>query len=155
MLFGGETVMLARPDAAPVSARAAKEPKAVSATEVLMGLLKKLRLELAKKQGVPPYVVFSDRTLTDMVNRRPHTREEFEQVSGVGQVKAERYWFDFVNCIRRHDGLQPIERSDSLDRITAMLARNVAPVEIARQIGISEKKLYADIAAAIDRDAFG
>ncbi|MEX0587881.1 MAG: DNA helicase RecQ, partial [Cyanobium sp.] len=53
--------------------------------------LKHWRRELARSQGVPPYVVFHDRTLVEVVARRPSSLEELGQISGVGQAKLERY----------------------------------------------------------------
>ena len=65
----------------------------------LLSVLKALRLELAKERGVPAYVVFHDRTLIDMVRRRPRTREEFAEVNGVGAAKLEQFAEPFLTAI--------------------------------------------------------
>ncbi|MGF1526601.1 MAG: DNA helicase RecQ [Candidatus Competibacterales bacterium] len=65
--------------------------------------LRQCRLALAKEQGVPPYVIFHDATLLDMVARRPATLEAFGQVAGVGQRKRERYGEAFLAVIAAHD----------------------------------------------------
>jgi ATP-dependent DNA helicase RecQ len=57
----------------------------------LLQHLKDWRSEQARQQGVPPYVVFHDRTLVEVVGRRPSCLEELGQISGVGQAKLERY----------------------------------------------------------------
>ena len=62
----------------------------------LFGRLRALRTRLARLQGVPAYVVFSDKTLRDMALRRPRTREELLEVSGVGEEKARRYGRAFL-----------------------------------------------------------
>lgn len=62
--------------------------------------LRKLRLQLARKQGVPPYIIFSDKTLKDMCVKQPTTREELLKVSGVGEVKLEKYGEEFLQEIR-------------------------------------------------------
>ena len=67
--------------------------------ETLFDLLRKLRLRLAKEEGMPPYIVFSDKTLVDMVNKCPKTIDEFLDVSGVGQAKAEKYGDEFIGAI--------------------------------------------------------
>ena len=67
--------------------------------ETLFELLRKLRLRLAKEEGMPPYIVFSDKTLVDMVNKCPKTIDEFLDVSGVGQAKAEKYGDEFIGAI--------------------------------------------------------
>jgi ATP-dependent DNA helicase RecQ len=61
--------------------------------------LRALRSELAKEQGVPPYVIFHDATLRDIVERRPTTLEEFASVNGVGAAKLERYGAKFLEVL--------------------------------------------------------
>ena len=68
--------------------------------EELFSRLRALRKELADLQGVPPYVIFSDATLRAMVRRRPQTAEELLQVSGVGNVKLERYGRRFLEVLQ-------------------------------------------------------
>ena len=69
--------------------------------EKLFEYLRELRWKIAQKSGVPPYVVFSDYTLTDMVKRVPLNEEEMRQVSGVGARKWERYGTVFLARIRK------------------------------------------------------
>jgi ATP-dependent DNA helicase RecQ len=61
--------------------------------------LRALRQDIAKEQGVPPYVIFSNRTLAQMVELEPSTDEELLQVAGVGQKKLERYGERFLAAI--------------------------------------------------------
>ena len=70
--------------------------------DALFQALRRLRKELADAQGVPPYVIFNDRSLLDMVRLRPADRTAFLQVSGVGEHKAERYADPFLAEIARH-----------------------------------------------------
>lgn len=65
----------------------------------LVDVLKALRGDLAKKKRVPAYVVFSDKTLIDMADKRPKTKEEMLEVNGVGEVKFERYGKIFLEEI--------------------------------------------------------
>ena len=67
--------------------------------EKLLIALKELRRSLAMRQSVPAYVVFSDATLMDMCRIKPKTRDEFMEVSGVGQRKAIRYGEVFLATI--------------------------------------------------------
>ena len=60
-------------------------------TTALFELLRQKRRELADKQGVPPFMVFSDRTLHDMAQVKPQTSRDFLEVNGVGQQKLARY----------------------------------------------------------------
>ena len=66
----------------------------------LLGVLKALRLELARERGVPAFVVFPDRTLVDMARRRPRTEAEFAEVNGVGAAKLRQFATPFLAAIR-------------------------------------------------------
>lgn len=72
--------------------------------ENLFERLRVLRKTLADKAGVPPYVVFPDRTLRELARRRPRSVEDLEGVFGVGLHKAERYGAAFVAEIRAATG---------------------------------------------------
>ncbi len=71
--------------------------------DALFQQLRQLRMALARDQGVPPYVVFGDATLWAMVQQRPTDLMAFNALSGVGQVKLERYGELFVDVIRTHE----------------------------------------------------
>jgi ATP-dependent DNA helicase RecQ len=61
--------------------------------------LRRLRLDLSKKLGVPPYVIFHDKTLTEMAALKPSSRREFLQINGVGEQKAEKFGDVFLNAM--------------------------------------------------------
>jgi len=73
------------------------------AGKVLFERLRELRMEIARKEKVPPYIVFSDKTLVHMCFIKPHTPEEFLRVSGVGENKLQKYGERFLECIRDKD----------------------------------------------------
>ena len=62
--------------------------------------LRLLRKELADQQAIPPYLVFSDKTLHLLAIQQPTTLEEFGMVSGIGEFKKEKYGKDFVKVIK-------------------------------------------------------
>ncbi|MDR1932481.1 MAG: DNA helicase RecQ [Spirochaetales bacterium] len=70
----------------------------------LLTKLKDLRRRLAKEAHVPAYIIFPDATLQDMCRKRPGSREEFLEVSGVGIVKMKKYGGEFTKLIRQHTG---------------------------------------------------
>ncbi len=87
--------------------KAVKSKKAVKKSEVLnsKGLdlfeqLRKLRFEIAKKEGLPPYIIFTDKTLVDMCVRLPFNKEEMLEVTGVGENKYVRYGESFLEQIQ-------------------------------------------------------
>ncbi len=63
--------------------------------------LKSVRLALAKEQNLPPYVIFHDKTLRDLVVLKPTSLEAMSHVSGVGQVKIERYGKVFLDVLTK------------------------------------------------------
>ncbi len=72
---------------------------ASNADTALWDALRAHRLQLAKAQGVPPYIVFHDATLAEMVARRPRTLSEFAELPGVGERKLAAYGRDFLDVI--------------------------------------------------------
>ncbi|HHH36958.1 MAG TPA: DNA helicase RecQ [Gammaproteobacteria bacterium] len=73
----------------------------------LFDALRTLRRRLAEAQGVPPYVIFHDATLREMASRRPATRAELLEISGVGSQKLERYGEAFLAEIKAQDAPAP------------------------------------------------
>lgn len=69
---------------------------------VLFERLRSLRMDIANRQLVPPFVVFSDVTLKEMCRHLPITAEEFLQISGVGEKKLESYGEQFMHVIREY-----------------------------------------------------
>jgi ATP-dependent DNA helicase RecQ len=106
VLRGEERLMLRR-DTGPAKAKRTRER--ISATFAdesdrrLWEALRARRKAIATAQGVPPYVVFHDATLTEMVEQRPRTLEQLAQVSGVGRRKLDAYGADFLEVIRLHE----------------------------------------------------
>lgn len=66
--------------------------------------LRMLRTEIAREKGLPPYIIFSDKTLVDMCVRAPLSREEMLRVSGVGENKFEQYGERFLDIIKEYTG---------------------------------------------------
>lgn len=82
--------------------RAAEASGAEGVDASLLATLKSVRLRLAKERQVPAYVVFSDRTLIDMAERRPRDLDAFAEVNGVGGAKLKEFGAIFVKAIAAH-----------------------------------------------------
>jgi ATP-dependent DNA helicase RecQ len=102
----GEQAVRFRNDSSPPKSGKADRPKtdmpqtvAEPAAEGLFERLRSLRLEISKELGVPPYVVFHDKTLREMAALKPVTRAQLLRVGGVGERKAEQYGERFLNLI--------------------------------------------------------
>ncbi|UUF14834.1 MULTISPECIES: DNA helicase RecQ [Flavobacterium] len=85
-----------------------------TADELLMGMLRELRKKVAKKLGVPPFVVFQDPSLEDMALKYPITLQELYNIHGVGEGKAKKYGGEFVTLISRYVEDNDIIRPDDL-----------------------------------------
>jgi len=90
-------------------AKKSERPGARSKTSIesdydksLFSLLRTKRKELADTAGVPPYVIFSDKTLVEMAAYFPQARDSLLNISGVGKVKYERYGAAFLAIIREY-----------------------------------------------------
>lgn len=102
----GEQEVWLRRDAEPEK-RMSKAERSARAKEVFEGAnddplwqaLKAKRLELAREQGVPPYVIFHDSTLLEIHNRKPQTLDEMGKISGVGQAKLQKYGDAFLEIL--------------------------------------------------------
>lgn len=81
----------------------AEERRGRSRQDSLFEALRALRLEIAREEKIPPYIVFSDKTLTHMCLVKPKTREEMLTVSGVGEFKYEKYGERFLKCIAEQE----------------------------------------------------
>ncbi|QED37728.1 RecQ family ATP-dependent DNA helicase [Antarcticibacterium arcticum] len=82
--------------------------------ETLVKMLKELRKKVAKKQNVPPFVVFQDPSLEDMALKYPMTMEELGNIHGVGEGKAKKFGKEFVDLIGRYVEDNDITRPDDL-----------------------------------------
>ena len=103
VLFHGETVaMRSRVERQSASLEKRKREIPAVAGQGLLSALKAERTRLARQEGVPPYIIFSNAVLADMAGRSPRTMEEFLEVSGVGQIKAERYGECFLAVIAEY-----------------------------------------------------
>jgi ATP-dependent DNA helicase RecQ len=85
-----------------------------TADEALMAMLIDLRKKVAKKEGVPPYVVFQEFSLEDMALKYPISIAEMSNIQGVGEGKAKKYGKEFVDLIARYVEDNDIVRPDDL-----------------------------------------
>jgi ATP-dependent DNA helicase RecQ len=104
----GQTTIHLRQDAVTVGKKAARKAAAAAALgdseddRELFRALRVRRSALAKAEAVPAYVVLPDRSLIDMVQRRPATIAEMAEVHGVGAAKLARYGKAFLEVVRHH-----------------------------------------------------
>jgi len=119
------------------------------ADEVLVGMLKDLRRKVARKMGVPPFVVFQDPSFDDMALKYPINLEELATVHGVSEGKAKKYGKEFVALIAQYVEENEIIRPDDLI-VKSTGANSSLKLYIIQSI--DRKLSLEDIASAKDLD---
>ncbi|MEM7644453.1 MAG: RecQ family ATP-dependent DNA helicase, partial [Pseudomonadota bacterium] len=99
ILKGEASVRLRRDTIQKAERRPAVKQLVAEEDAPLLSALKAQRRALAEAQGVPAYVVFTDRTLIEMAEKRPATLDEMARISGVGATKLDRYGATFLSVI--------------------------------------------------------
>ena len=84
------------------SLAAVAQEESLEVDEALFEKLRALRKGMATERGVPPYILFNDRSLAHMAAHRPTTEAEFLEIKGVGEKKAKDLGEDFMSVIRAH-----------------------------------------------------
>ena len=110
LLRGEERIRLREDPSARREKRVVKTAQATSYEAPAVDLplweaLRELRTRLSREAGVPPYVIFHDATLREMVRLRPASPAEFLALQGVGETKLERYGESFLQVLREHKGV--------------------------------------------------
>ena len=132
--------------------------------------------QLAQRQNLPPYVIFGDVTLRDLVQYRPRDLDEMSQISGVGAVKLERYGQAFLVVLAAHAaehgypaGWRPLTRaprsppptqsaeggrlSDTVLQTLALCRSGLTPEAIANQRGLKPSSIRTHLALGIEAGA--
>lgn len=137
------------------SGRKREEPEMpeLKPAERLLAELKEVRLKLARKEQVPPYIVLSDKVLLELVRLEPTDMEAFSKVEGVGEKKTVRYWKPFVTAIRKFKGIaEPLGTGLSYEETLLLLNSGYDVAGIAATKGIKERTVYGHIVNLIRED---
>ncbi|QNH04898.1 DNA helicase RecQ [Pseudomonas sp. B11D7D] len=112
--------------------------------------LRGLRRKLAEEHSVPPYVIFPDATLLEMLRSQPGSLSEMAEVSGVGARKLERYGQAFLEVLNGSAANEaPAPVADLRHELVSLARAGMTPAQIANQLGCSEKNVYSLLAEAI------
>jgi len=151
------------------SARREEKPAEKERRSPLFEQLRQLRRTLAEEQGVPPFVIFSDRTLHDMAGRQPCSAADMLLVNGVGHAKLARYGTAFIDlicryvesgsgtenspvdqpgrsgCSRRQRAVKGAAKSDTRKETEALVRQGLALPEIASARGLAQGTIAGHI----------
>jgi ATP-dependent DNA helicase RecQ len=175
VLFDGDAVSLVklsdiskRKEEQKADAQATKTPEGLVRERVrdeLFEVLRQLRSEIAREQGIPPYLVFSDATLEDMAANKPTTEKEMLAVSGVGTFKMEKFGQPFMDKIEAYmvenniektivklveaapkQKRQKLNKSESTyDRTLMHYKQGMTPEEIAEERELSINTIFSHL----------
>ncbi|MBV2235589.1 MAG: DNA helicase RecQ [Sterolibacterium sp.] len=90
-----------------ISRSSATSLSSAHANDPLLHTLRDWRLQLAREQNLPAYVILNDRALHEIVTHRPRTRDELLQINGIGQAKADRYGPALLKILQQENPAKP------------------------------------------------
>jgi ATP-dependent DNA helicase RecQ len=155
ILFDGQKVMLSsyvEPSKKELSKTKSKSKKGTS-DDQLFERLRTLRLQLAKQENVPAYIVFSDATLKDMVDKKPRISTDLMSVSGVGHQKMIKYGEKFAKSIKDFQDENPKKKS-TYDVTLDYLNEGLSIPEIALARDIQETTIFSHLAKLYSDNKF-
>tara|TARA_R110002020_G_scaffold27517_3_gene88743 strand:+ start:1186 stop:3303 length:2118 start_codon:yes stop_codon:yes gene_type:complete len=149
VLFEGKKVSLTIPVDLPEQETVTVEKKKSKKTNALFEKLRLLRADIAKEEGIPAYLVFSDKTLQEMERVRPLSEMELLEISGVGQRKLEVYGDDFIKAIQefQSEKLKKKGSKTATHQVTYSLIKDGLSIEeIAKKRDLKDTTIYSHIA---------
>ncbi|MCR6650519.1 MAG: DNA helicase RecQ [Cellvibrionaceae bacterium] len=166
LLKGEETIELRRED--KTSSSKSKEKSGSRSgignlngpEKALWERLRELRKKFAQDQGVPPYVIFHDATLLELVRHQPETEHAMGAISGIGQGKLDRYGKPFLAVITAHkESMRHYEDNSSTEisvkasehETFTLLRAGHSVAEVAQQRELAESTIFGHAAALIEQ----
>lgn len=151
----GEITLELRRDLKPVKSRGQSLGSASPASQLVRQderqqweALRTLRRQLAEEHSVPPYVIFPDATLLEMLRSKPASLSDMAGVSGVGARKLERYGQAFLDVLNE---VAPAPVADLRHELVSLARAGMTPAQMASRLACSERNVYALLAEAIGR----
>ena len=121
----------------------------VSPKQRLVENLKSVRLQIARQENVPPYIIFSDKVVSDIADLLPTTLYEFASVPGVGEKKVVRFGRQFISTVRKFKGLPAVVPGFSEDVTLFLAERGYGIDEIVALRGLKRSTVCNHIAKLI------
>jgi ATP-dependent DNA helicase RecQ len=120
--------------------------------EALWVALRALRMSLAEKAGVPPYVIFHDSTLQEMLRVRPTNINDMSRITGVGEIKLERFGKLFIDEIAKHPLTELLNNtlSKTVNETLMLYQQGKSIEQIIKQRELTSTTVYTHLSAAIE-----
>jgi ATP-dependent DNA helicase RecQ len=130
------------------SGRADRANKGNQKNSSLWEALRTLRRELAEAQDVPPYMIFGDATLNEMLEKKPLTHAHFIALSGVGQRKLDLYGDKFIAVIKNWSAAA--QDSDTVAKTLDLFRLGYKVQQIAEQRSLTVDTVYSHLSRALE-----
>ena len=153
LLRGEFTLYLRKPAAEETQVRNKKDKSPVRPQdEALWEALRTLRSTIAGEAGVPPYIIFHDASLMEMIRQRPSNPEQMKGISGVGAQKLERWGPAFLEEIALHPLPELLNNrlSATVNETLILYQKDFSIEEIAKQREAKTSTIYTHLADAIE-----
>ncbi len=154
VLFENEKVYLAD---AKVAKAQVKADKSSVQENTLFERLRKVRLEIAREEDIPAYLIFNDATLKDMEKQRPMSDSEFMLINGVGRKKMEDYGFRFIKEIiafskekRVTKPKKKIKKGNTLKETLRLYKQGLSIEEIAQERDVARNTIFTHLLKLYD-----
>lgn len=154
VLFENEKVLLAQVKEKEVQSRS---EKTTTTSDSLFEKLRQLRLEIARDEDIPAYLIFNDATLKDMEKQRPMSDSEFLLINGVGRKKMENYGYRFIKEIiafsqekREKKPKKKAKKGNTLKETLALYKEGLNVEEISKERGIAKNTIFTHLIKLYD-----
>ncbi|MBT8123520.1 MAG: DNA helicase RecQ, partial [Gammaproteobacteria bacterium] len=153
VLRGEQTLQLRKMEKQEKQVSTKKAKQAVqSQDEALWEALRALRLSLAEKAGVPPYVIFHDATLQEMLKVRPTNLNDMNRITGVGEQKLERFGKKFIDEIAKFPLSELLDNtlSKTVNETLMLYQQGKTIDQIIKQRELTSTTVYTHLSEAIE-----
>ena len=122
-----------------------------ASNNVLWEALRACRKSLAEEAGVPPFVIFHDATLVEMIERQPVNRQQLANISGIGEKKIEKYADAFLDVINIHLDKNNNAASDTINETLSLFRSGMNADTIASKRELKPTTIYSHLANCIEQ----
>jgi len=122
--------------------------------EELFEALRQCRYNLSKSEGVPPYVIFHDKTLIEMTRQRPQELKDMSLIPGIGDKKLDKFGQAFLDIINQHE-IHPWLKnnlSDTINQTLEIYIDKQTVAEVAEQRQLTPSTVYSHLSKAIENN---
>ena len=149
-ILRGEQMLILRKDKTAEKTKAMQKVQREQRNNALWQALQAKRLEIAREQNVPAYMIFHDATLMAFMEQKPLNRQQMANISGVGQHKLEQYSDIFIGVIQEFINQQQQTVTDTVAETLSLFKNGISVEQIAAQRGLKPSTVYTHLSEAIE-----